>query len=155
MDGSALLVGFIPALGLVIEVLDSISRALQHFAAGLLLSAVGCELLPTLLDASGWRENLFATIGFTAGMGILIISESLLPEHCNNGDVNQNHDNQTKLSDRSSMFRSRRLSKTFYDIATGQRTLRSNITSRRETVRAIHSQSRNRNSSSNPNEDSS
>ncbi|OEU12896.1 hypothetical protein FRACYDRAFT_244169 [Fragilariopsis cylindrus CCMP1102] len=80
LNTDTVIVGAVPAMcmllmtiiGLKIKVSDNISGALQHFAAGLLLSAVGSELLPTLLNATGFQENLYATIGFFAGMGVLI-----------------------------------------------------------------------------------
>lgn len=90
---ASVVVGCVPALGMLactvaglhVAVPDDVAGALQHFAAGLLLSAVGCELLPTLLDASGFRENLFATVGFFAGMAALIVLGHLLPEHDDGG----------------------------------------------------------------------
>lgn len=88
LDGNTLFVGSVPAIcmllftvvGLNIKVPDDITGALQHFAAGLLLSAIGSELLPTLLQATGVRQNVYATVGFFAGMGVLIVMGVLLPE---------------------------------------------------------------------------
>ena len=103
LNTNTFIVGSVPAIcmllftiiGLKIKVSDNISGALQHFAAGLLLSAVGSELLPTLLNANGIKENLYATIGFFAGMGVLIILGSLLPEahsHGSGSDNDNDHD---------------------------------------------------------------
>jgi len=95
LDTSTIIVGSIPAVcmllftivGLKIKVPDALEGALQHFAAGVLLSAVGSELLPTLLKAKGVEENVYATIGFFLGMGVLIVLGALLPEaHFHGGD---------------------------------------------------------------------
>lgn len=102
LDTNTIIVGSVPAvcmllftiIGLKIKVPDNITGALQHFAAGLLLSAVGSELLPTLLKANGIKENLYATVGFFLGMGVLIILGALLPEaHSHGGsDDDDDHD---------------------------------------------------------------
>ena len=100
LNTDTVIVGAVPAMcmllmtiiGLKIKVSDNISGALQHFAAGLLLSAVGSELLPTLLNATGFQENLYATIGFFAGMGVLIVLGSLLPEAHSHGGGGDDHD---------------------------------------------------------------
>ena len=76
-----LLLGGIPAacmllctlLGLQVRVPPMVAGALQHFAAGVLLSAIATELLPTLVEAKGFDANLGLTIGFVAGMGLLIV----------------------------------------------------------------------------------
>jgi len=91
---STLIVGSVPAVfmllftivGLKIKVPDALAGALQHFAAGLLLSAVGSELLPVLLKAEGVQENVYATVGFFLGMGVLIVLGALLPEAHSHGD---------------------------------------------------------------------
>jgi len=91
---STLIVGSVPAVcmllftivGLKIKVPDALAGALQHFAAGLLLSAVGSELLPVLLKAQGVQENVYATVGFFLGMGVLIVLGALLPEAHSHGD---------------------------------------------------------------------
>jgi zinc transporter ZupT len=102
IEASTIIVGSVPAMcmlvmtivGLGIRVPDDIAGALQHFAAGLLLSAVGSELLPTLLNATGFRENLYATIGFFAGMAVLIVLGALLPEaHGHDDDDHDDNDN--------------------------------------------------------------
>jgi len=88
LDSSTLLVGSTPAfcmfaftlLGLHIKVPHDLAGALQHFAAGLLLSAVGTELLPTLLQASGFVENAGATIGFASGMATLIVLSAIFSD---------------------------------------------------------------------------
>lgn len=98
LDNTTVVVGAIPAfcmfactiLGLGIKVPDDIAGALQHFAAGILLSAVGSELLPTLLRASGWKENFCATLGFFAGMGVLIFLGAILSEEHVRVDVEGN-----------------------------------------------------------------
>jgi len=101
LDTSTIIVGSIPAVcmllftivGLKIKVPDALAGALQHFAAGLLLSAVGSELLPTLLNATGVEENVYATIGFFLGMGVLIVLGALLPEaHSHGGDDDDDDD---------------------------------------------------------------
>ena len=56
-------------VGLKIKVPDALAGALQNFAAVLLLSAVGSELLPTLLQAKGVEENVYATEGFLSRHG--------------------------------------------------------------------------------------
>lgn len=90
---SLLLFGLFPAacmfgftvLGLGTKVPENLAGALQHFAAGLLLSAIGTELLPILLRASGFWENLGATIGFFSGMGVLILLGAILPDNDDDG----------------------------------------------------------------------
>ncbi|KAG7339435.1 rhodanese-like domain containing protein [Nitzschia inconspicua] len=75
-------------LGLSIRVPSIVAGALQHFAAGVLLSAIGTVLLPALTRANGFYENLGLTIGFIAGMAILIILGMILPEDAGPGDCN-------------------------------------------------------------------
>jgi zinc transporter ZupT len=107
LNTNTIIVGSVPAIcmllftiiGLKMKVSDNISGALQHFAAGLLLSAIGSELLPTLLNAKGFKENVYATIGFFLGMGVLIILGALLPEAHSHGSDNDNNDNDNKNND--------------------------------------------------------
>jgi zinc transporter ZupT len=63
-----------------IQIPYSLAGALQHFAAGVLLSTVGTELLPFLLQASGVYENVGLTIGFFGGMGLLVVLGMALPD---------------------------------------------------------------------------
>lgn len=67
-------------VGLGIKVPSDVAGALQHFAAGVLLSAISTELLPTLVAAQGFHENLGLTIGFVLGMALLIVLGMILPE---------------------------------------------------------------------------
>lgn len=111
-----MIVGSVPAicmlaftiLGLGIKVPDNIAGALQHFAAGLLLSAIGTELLPILLDAEGFDENLYATIGFFAGMATLIVLGILLPEAHSHDDDDDHDDDDSNIRQHSSVNRSLR-----------------------------------------------
>jgi zinc transporter ZupT len=88
-NASVLVLGGIPALcmllctllGFGIRVPSKVEGALQHFAAGVLLSAIATELVPTLTEAKGLYENLGLTIGFIAGMGILIVLRMIFPDH--------------------------------------------------------------------------
>ncbi|CAB9524207.1 expressed unknown protein [Seminavis robusta] len=84
----AMFLGGVPSLfmfvstciGLGREVPDDISGALQHFAAGVLLCTVGTELLPEIVDAEGWMENIAACIGFFLGVAVLILIGMFAPE---------------------------------------------------------------------------
>lgn len=67
-------------IGLGKAVPENVAGALQHFAAGVLLCTVGTELLPAMVNAKGFAENLAACIGFFLGMGLLILLANMLPE---------------------------------------------------------------------------
>lgn len=56
-----------------------IEGALQHFAAGVLLCTVGTELLPEIVKAEGWAENVAAFIGFFFGVTVLIVLGMFAP----------------------------------------------------------------------------
>jgi len=106
MFQDAMFLGMVPSLfmltstyiGLGKEVPDDISGALQHFAAGVLLCTVGTELLPEIVNAKGWAENISAFIGFFCGVGVLIIlgmfspAEQFVDQTSEDLAVNQ-HDN--------------------------------------------------------------
>ena len=107
-----LIIGSVPAvcmllftiLGLGIKVPDNIAGALQHFAAGLLLAAIGSELLPVLLDAEGVVENVYATVGFFAGMAVLIVLGALLPEaHGHSDDEDDDDDDDDSHADHAAL----------------------------------------------------
>jgi len=76
-SGAMLLLGLV---GLGMTPPKSISGALQHFAAGILLSAVAQELVPPMVTAKGIQENAAAVIGFFLGVLILIGLGAILPE---------------------------------------------------------------------------
>ena len=140
---ASLLTGTVPAaamlactvLGLGIKVPHDIAGALQHFAAGLLLSAIGCELLPVLLKASGFMENFYATIGFFSGMAVLIILGAILPEH-----DDDDSDDDEPAGRTSSIINKRRssMSESLQEIATGQKGLRSRTSSKLNIAKTIN-----------------
>ena len=110
-----LIIGCVPAvcmllftiLGLGIKVPDNIAGALQHFAAGLLLAAIGSELLPVLLDAEGVVENVYATVGFFAGMAVLIVLGALLPEaHGHSEDEDDDDEDDDSHVDHAALSKS-------------------------------------------------
>eukprot|EP00928_Gymnodinium_smaydae_P008526 TRINITY_DN13102_c0_g3_i1.p1 TRINITY_DN13102_c0_g3~~TRINITY_DN13102_c0_g3_i1.p1 ORF type:complete len:326 (+),score=81.35 TRINITY_DN13102_c0_g3_i1:142-978(+) len=67
-------------LGLGVTPSKSVSGAMQHFAAGILLSAVAQELVPPMVAAKGVAENVAALVGFGAGVAVMIVLGVLLPE---------------------------------------------------------------------------
>jgi len=67
-------------LGLNIATPPKVVGALQHFSAGILLTTISKELLPEMVNAQGWQENLASGIGFFSGVGVLILLGILLPE---------------------------------------------------------------------------
>ena len=67
-------------LGLRVPTPPNVLGALQHFAAGILLTTVAKELLPEMVNAQGLYENLASGIGFFSGVGLLIVLGILLPE---------------------------------------------------------------------------
>ena len=84
----ALVLGGIPALCMAIStyiglgraVPEDIEGALQHFAAGVLLCTVGTELLPEIVKADGWFENVAAFVGFFFGVAVLILLGMFAPD---------------------------------------------------------------------------
>ena len=63
-----------------IQISYRLAGALQHFAAGVLLSTIGTELLAHLLAADGWSENIGLTVGFFGGMATLIVLGIVMPD---------------------------------------------------------------------------
>jgi zinc transporter ZupT len=84
----AMILGCVPSLFMFVstyvslgkEVPDDIAGALQHFAAGVLLCTVGTELLPEIINAQGWAENIAALIGFFLGVAVLILLGMTSPD---------------------------------------------------------------------------
>lgn len=68
-------------IGLGIHVPESITGALQHFAAGILLCTIGTELIPTMSGSSGFNMNLSCFLGFFTGVAVMISLGILFPEH--------------------------------------------------------------------------
>lgn len=85
---TAVELGGIPALlmlvftiaGLRIKTSPVLVGALQHFAAGILLSTIAIELLPEMMNATGIQENLASGVGFFAGVAVLIGLGVVLPQ---------------------------------------------------------------------------
>jgi ZIP family zinc transporter len=85
---TAVELGGIPALlmlvftiaGLRIKTSPVLVGALQHFAAGILLSTIAIELLPEMMNATGLQENLASGVGFFAGVAVLIGLGVVLPQ---------------------------------------------------------------------------
>lgn len=103
-------------VGLGIVVPKNIAGALQHFAAGVLLSAIGSELLPSLIEAEGVWGNFCATIGFFGGMATLILLGMVLPEahghaeDSDDDDEDHGHNDQKVKSSLTESFRKGRQS---------------------------------------------
>lgn len=70
----------VTGIGLRVKTPPAVVGALQHFAAGILLTTVAKELLPEMVQAEGLMENLASAFGFFAGVGVLILLGILLPE---------------------------------------------------------------------------
>ncbi|CAE8619028.1 unnamed protein product [Polarella glacialis] len=58
----------------------ALSGALQHFAAGILLSAVAQELVPPMVAAEGLEQNVAVIVGFSLGVLVMLLLGILLPE---------------------------------------------------------------------------
>jgi ZIP family zinc transporter len=67
-------------VGLHVSVNESITGALQHFAAGLLLCTIATELLPAMEAADGLASNVAVVLGFFGGVVLMISLGILLPE---------------------------------------------------------------------------
>lgn len=95
------LLGVIPAvamllctfLGLRVRIPKTVAGALQHFAAGVVLSAVATELMPALVEAHGPSQNIGLTIGFILGMALLILLGIMMPEAENDDHGHDGKDN--------------------------------------------------------------
>lgn len=85
---AAMKLGAIPAVfmfifslvGLRVSPSKRLAGALQHFAAGILLSAVAQELVPPMVAAEGFEENLAVCISFMAGVAAMIMLGKVFPE---------------------------------------------------------------------------
>lgn len=67
-------------IGLWINPPKNLTGAMQHFAAGILLSAVAQELVPPMTKAKGVHENAAVVIGFSLGVMVMILIGILCPE---------------------------------------------------------------------------
>jgi len=76
----ALLMLLFTVIGLKIRTDPILVGALQHFAAGILLSTIAIELLPEMMNAKGLEENLASGVGFFMGVAVLIGLGVLLPQ---------------------------------------------------------------------------
>jgi len=85
---AAVKLGAIPAcfmfifslVGLRVSPSKRLAGALQHFAAGILLSAVAQELVPPMVNATGFEENFAVCISFMAGVLVMIMLGKVFPE---------------------------------------------------------------------------
>ena len=73
-------------LGLGVATPPKVVGALQHFSAGILLTTIAKELLPEMVQAQGWAENVASGVGFFAGVGVLILLGIVFPEEEGEGD---------------------------------------------------------------------
>ena len=64
---------------------DSVAHAIQHLSAGILLSAIAAELIPTITRANGSMSTVGLVVGFTLGT-ILMCSLPLLLDEDEGGD---------------------------------------------------------------------
>jgi len=71
---------FFSLVGLRFSPSQRFAGALQHFAAGILLSAVAQELVPPMVDANGFEENLAVCVSFMSGVAVMISLGKLFPE---------------------------------------------------------------------------
>jgi len=76
----ALLMFIFTVIGLKVKSSPVLVGALQHFAAGILLSTIAIELLPEMMNATGLQENLALGVGFFLGVAVLIGLGVLLPQ---------------------------------------------------------------------------
>lgn len=84
-------------IGLGKHVDDGIQGALQHFAAGVLLCTVGTELLPEIVKAEGWNENLAAFVGFFLGVAVLILLGMFAPDGEHREDPRGDNDSDKRI----------------------------------------------------------
>ena len=91
--------GTVPALGMglatlvglyVVQTPPAIVGALQHFAAGILLTTIAKELLPEMVNAQGFAENAASGVGFFSGVGLLILLGNILPSEEEDNDETSN-----------------------------------------------------------------
>ena len=84
----SIMLGFIPALAMLLCTLVGLGTvvphdtagALQHFAAGILICSIGIELLPAMKEASGFHEVFASGVGFFFGVTLMIVVGALCPE---------------------------------------------------------------------------
>ena len=82
-------------LGLRVKTSPVLVGALQHFAAGILLSTIAIELVPEMMNATGLQENLASGIGFFSGVALLISLGVLVPqEERSDGETGTNIERQ-------------------------------------------------------------
>lgn len=69
---------FMSLVAYSVTVPTDVMSAFQHLAAGLLVSAVSVELVPTMMGAPSDASNMFGmVVGFAAGIGMLTLMSTL------------------------------------------------------------------------------
>jgi zinc transporter ZupT len=64
----------------------NLAYAIQHLAAGILLSAIALELMPRIVTAKGFNNLVGIIVGFSLGAMVMIVLPLLLKEDENNGE---------------------------------------------------------------------
>lgn len=81
VPGTSMFVGSVVAFYLLTHQSSKILSITQHFSAGILIAAIGAELIPKLADTStGLLGTFCITLGFFGGVALMLGLESIMDE---------------------------------------------------------------------------
>jgi len=96
MVENAVIVGLFPSIAMTlatflltkVNIPIELEASLQNFAAGLIISAVGCELFPVMVDSAANASYVGITIGFCIGLSVIYGMDNLVTHiEENNGTI--------------------------------------------------------------------